>query len=406
MKTQLCLYNGLHYSQPERLAKDTGLSLVKAERVFYGHEPELLPGAEAKNTVTYEGKEFSSVRQLAKHLKYTTNVVGKLVREKGTVEEGIAAYGEKKDSRSVVVFGQKFNTKVEAYRHFDVPKQSISYLMSRGGMTLEEAITEYKNKENEGIEYEGRKYATYSEFFAAHGLAIHVGRQRLYSGWSLHDIVTKPVQTKGVQGVKVTFRGVTYATKEELAAAHKLAVTQISNTARYNGVSWGAAFMAFVDLFENHIGYPEENLTRRPFAVYDDIWFSDATELSKHLNVDHLVYTKVRHLMLRNNQDKNVEEPVGVFDVYKRITELTSTRFLYEGELYTYMELDRVFPKTVVFAVSNGLAEKVEVREYPECTYDETKKHVEVRAVFDALIEKYRGQDLEEVESSETEQVV
>lgn len=403
MKTQVCEYNGKHYTQPERLAKDADLTLVQAERVFYGHDTEILPGAVAKNTITYKGTEFSSVRQLAKHLQYTTNILGRLVREYGVVEEGVEAYSSMTTARSVTVFGKQFRNKVEVYREYDVPKHVIEYMMRSRSISLEEAITQYKDRENDGIEYNGRTFATYSELFAAYDIPVHIGRQRLASNWGLDRIVTEPIHSTRATGAKLVFRGKTYGSREELASAFKLAFTPITNAASYKKVSWGAAFLAFVDLFENYIGFPEENLTRRPFAVYDGIWFMSAADLSKHLNIDHMVYSKVRYSLLRELNAKDEDESVGLFDVYKRITEMTSVRYRYEGKLYTYMELDRIFPKTVVFAKSNGLAEEVEVRDYPECTYDDTKQHVEVRAVFDTLVEKYRGEDIEVLEEAEEE---
>ena len=161
------------------------------------------------------GNQFKSVSAMTRHYgiprpTYTSRIkLGWSVEEALTVpvlKEG----GNYKPNNSLVGIedhlGNKFNNKTQMAKYWGISSAQLHNRLS-SGLSLEEALTKPsssrgKYKKREVVDHKGNSYRSVAQMARSYGISSITLHERLKRGWSIEESLTTPVDTSNYRKSK------------------------------------------------------------------------------------------------------------------------------------------------------------------------------------------------------------
>ena len=161
------------------------------------------------------GNHFKSVSAMTRHYgiprpTYTSRIkLGWSVEEALTVpvlKEG----GNYKPNNSLVGIedhlGNKFNNKTQMAKYWGISSAQLHNRLS-SGLSLEEALTKPsssrgKYKKREVVDHKGNSYRSVAQMARSYGISSITLHERLKRGWSIEESLTTPVDTSNYRKSK------------------------------------------------------------------------------------------------------------------------------------------------------------------------------------------------------------
>ena len=193
------------------------------------------------------GNQFKSVSAMTRHYgiprpTYTSRIkLGWSVEEALTVpvlKEG----GNYKPNNSLVGIedhlGNKFNNKTQMAKYWGISSAQLHNRLS-SGLSLEEALTKPtssrgKYKKREVVDHKGYSYRSVAQMARSYGISSITLHERLKRGWSIEESLTTPVDTsnyrksKKIMNIRVQDHlGNWYNSYYELAKAYGLSFSTL-----------------------------------------------------------------------------------------------------------------------------------------------------------------------------------
>ena len=164
------------------------------------------------------GNQFKSVSAMTRHYgiprpTYTSRIkLGWSVEEALTVpvlKEG----GNYKPNNSLVGIedhlGNKFNNKTQMAKYWGISSAQLHNRLS-SGLSLEEALTKPtssrgKYKKREVVDHKGNSYRSVAQMARSYGISSITLHERLKRGWSVDEALTTPVDTSNYRKSKKNY---------------------------------------------------------------------------------------------------------------------------------------------------------------------------------------------------------
>ncbi len=174
-------------------------------------------------SVEYKGKKYNSVLAITKELGHSYGAVYARLKRGYTLDEALSkASNIGKGKRKEIEYeGRIYPSINELLKSYNVPRH-VYYRQLKKGATLEEVLSGKKIGEsnNKEIEYEGKKYASISEFAKAYKIKPSAIYNRIKKGYPLNEVVNpERIKTKGKS---IEYEGKTFISITALANEYGL----------------------------------------------------------------------------------------------------------------------------------------------------------------------------------------
>ncbi|MNV54205.1 hypothetical protein D3C71_1463820 [compost metagenome] len=210
-----------------------------------------------------------------------------------------------------------------------------------------------------GVTYKGDYFKTLSDLCSAKGVLYLNVKARLTLGWSLEDAITRPLEKGG--GSVCKYKGIQYRSKAELCREYKISPSIVNGFLKLNkDVDWLNAFELLESFINTLPGNRPDIITRLPFIIYDNVWYSKL--------VDFLSSCGVNEMQYRHVKDKYKINDIKVI-MMKMLEELTPVIITKDG-IRGYSDIRKKTKSAIPTLIKNGHVNVTPERSYPSCTFD------------------------------------
>lgn len=193
------------------------------------------------------GNQFKSVSEMVKYYGIPRPTYISRIKLGWTLEEALTVPvlkegGNYKPNNSLVGIedhlGNKFNNKTQMAKYWGISSAQLHNRLS-SGLSLEEALTKPsssrgKYKKREVVDHKGNSYRSVAQMARSYGISSITLHERLKRGWSVDEALTTPVDTsnyrksKKIMNIRVhDHLGNWYNSYYELAKAYGLSFSTL-----------------------------------------------------------------------------------------------------------------------------------------------------------------------------------
>lgn len=353
-------FRGTDYNSNAEVAYDHGIKPATLQaRLDTGDtlEEAVDKGSNVHN-VTVAGKEYRSLLQVADAYGIDGGVLTMRVRTGMTLEDALELGGS---AYTVTLYGKSHKNRADLADYYGIDTGKLESRLYKRGESLEDAV--HSLLTTEPLKFKGKEYPTLARLCNEYGVSAYVVTKRLKRGWSMEDAILRPIEQRA-SVAEYAYRGETYGTRRELADDYGLTVGYIDGVSKKLGVTYIEALDRLVTFLDQYGGNRPTQISKTPFIIYNDEWFSTLKELCDYVGVTH---SAVKGYMRRNGEENHLK-------ALENMTTLTRDLWIDvdTGEQMAKDKLEKKYKSGMPTLVKKGLAKKDKIALHPTCTFKVT----------------------------------
>lgn len=277
--------------------------------------------------VEYRGKKYVSLKELSNDIGVPYSQLMHKYYRTGDIEEAVAwAAGTAEREETYILWNHQYENLNSIALAFGLNPGCVSARIKKNE-SLEEIVCELLQKET--IVFRGKEYRGITALAAAYHHIPSTVFDRLKYGFELERALTQPVKKRNRPELEISYRGKSYASKNELCRQ-----LGISGNCIYEMMAnHDTDFETAVDIYwETKVkaGIPaEEMLSYLPVCIIRGRYYKSVVELANEIGIG--TYAVAVY--------KNRHGCAGVIDTLQAMQLETKERYILNGEIKTYKEL-------------------------------------------------------------------
>lgn len=219
--------------------------------------------------VTYNGKEYPTIRALERALGFPKDLIYSRVYRGMTIEEAVKAGIP---NWRVTVFGKEYKNMTELAKAHGLKVRDIWETKKRYKIPLEEIILKLKARRK--IEFRGQTFESLVTLCAHYNIPSQAVSSRLNKGLTLEEAITKPFREKRL--IKpISYRGIDYPSTIDFVTAHGFDIEFFKSTRRRVKLTEVETMDLLLEFFSK---YGKRNRPKVihciPYAIHDGVWYN------------------------------------------------------------------------------------------------------------------------------------
>lgn len=168
--------------------------------------------------INYKGVEYTSIKALCEKYKVSYAMVSQRLKKGMSIEEAIETPLKKHRNGIPVMYkGKQYQSIRSLAKKKNIPYHVVQMRVKKG-MNIEKAIdTPVGELMGNTIEFKGKTYSSFSKLCKEYNISSSIALSRLNMGWSLEKTLTKPIRkTQNNFIPDLTYKGIHYNSLKEL----------------------------------------------------------------------------------------------------------------------------------------------------------------------------------------------